>query len=123
MLGNSPVIAFVATTNPDAARAFYDGVLGLTFVADEPFALVFDANGIMLRVFKVKTHTPAPHTVLGWTVPHIDAMADALAARGVAFERFSGMEQDARGIWTSPSGARVAWFKDPDGNVLSLTQF
>jgi catechol 2,3-dioxygenase-like lactoylglutathione lyase family enzyme len=123
MLGNSPVITFVATTKPDAARAFYEGVLGLAFVADDPFALVFDASGVMLRMFKVESHTPPSYTVLGWTVPHIEAMIDGLAARGVTFERFAGMEQDARGIWMSPSGARVAWFKDPDGNVLSLTQF
>lgn len=123
MLGHSPPIAFVATTDAVRARAFYEGVLGLPFVSDEPFALVFDANGIMLRVFKVTHLAPAGHTVLGWSVAQIDATVDALAARGVTFERYPRMEQDARGVWTSPSGARVAWFKDPDGNVLSLTQF
>jgi catechol 2,3-dioxygenase-like lactoylglutathione lyase family enzyme len=123
MLGHSPIITFVATTKPEAARRFYEGVLGLPFVADEPFALVFDANGVMLRVFKMDTLMPAPHTVLGWSVAHIEATLDALVARGLVFERFPPMAQDARGIWTSPTGARVAWFKDPDGNVLSLTQF
>lgn len=123
MLGHSPLIAFAATTNAARARIFYEGVLGLPFVSDDPSAMVFDSNGIMLRLFKVERLAPAAHTVLGWSVAQIEATVDALAARGVAFERYPRMEQDARGIWTSPSGARVAWFKDPDGNILSLTQF
>jgi catechol 2,3-dioxygenase-like lactoylglutathione lyase family enzyme len=123
MLGSSNAIAFVATTNAQAARQFYERVLGLRFVADEHFALVFDLNGRMLRIFKIEAHTPAEHTVLGWDVKDIDTAVDQLIHRGVTFEHPAGLQQNARGIWQSPSGAQIAWFKDPDGNVLSLTQF
>lgn len=97
--------------------------MGLRFVADEPYALVFDANGVMLRVSKTQSLDPAPHTVLGWSVGDIQATVAALARKGVAFERYDVLTQDAAGVWTSPGGVRVAWFKDPDGNLLSLTQF
>ena len=107
----------------DAARRFYTETLGLRLVAEEQFALVFDLNGVMLRMFKVQELQPARHTVLGWRVADIVAKVNELGARGVTFERFDGMSQDVLGIWTSPTGARVAWFKDPDGNALSLTQF
>lgn len=123
MLTSHDLIAFVATVRPDDAKAFYGGVLGLRLVEDSPFALVFDAAGTMLRVQKVRELVPAPHTALGWRVADIRAKVEALAARGVAFERYPGLEQDGLGIWTSPAGGRIAWFRDPDGNVLSLTQF
>jgi catechol 2,3-dioxygenase-like lactoylglutathione lyase family enzyme len=123
VLTNNNAISFVATRNPSAARSFYEGVLGLRLVADEHFALVFDVNGRMLRIAKTEDLTPAAHTVLGWEVEAIDAKVKELGERGVAFLRFDGLSQDALGIWTSPSGAKVAWFKDPDGNSLSLTQF
>jgi len=122
MLSTARIVAFVATAHPDRARHFYVETLGLPLLADEPFALVFDANGVMLRVQKVTALAPAPHTVLGWNVPDVRAAVEALAAEGVVFERFDGMPQDALAIWTSPGGASVAWFKDPDGNLLSLTQ-
>ena len=103
---------------------FYRDTLGLRLVSEElPFALVFDANGTMLRVSVVRELSPAQYTVLGWQVPDIFAMAKDLQQAGVQCERFQGMPQDELGIWKSPSGARVAWFKDPDGNTLSLTQF
>ena len=95
----------------------------MRLVADEPFALVFDAHGVMLRVTKVDAVTPAPYTVLGWRVPDIGAAVMELGGSGVVFERYQGMPQDELGIWTSPSGAKIAWFRDPDGNVLSLTEF
>jgi hypothetical protein len=98
-------------------------VLGLTFVADEGFALVFDLAGTMLRVTHVDTFRPQPFTVLGWRVDDPEAVVRALAARGVACDRYRALEQDALGIWRSPSGARIAWFHDPDGNVLSITSF
>jgi catechol 2,3-dioxygenase-like lactoylglutathione lyase family enzyme len=125
ILGTSKLMAFAAVTDPARARAFYEGVLGLRLVEDEaPFALVFDANGTMLRVTPVGEHHPAPFTVLGWEVDSIEGTVERLTAAGVQFLRFPGMNDgDALGIWTSPSGARVAWFNDPDGNVLSLTQF
>ena len=122
MLTESDSISFVATRDPGESRAFYEGKLGLKLVSDEHFSLVFDLNGHMLRVTKVEELAPAKHTVLGWHVSDISATAKKLRARGIIFERFDGMDQDELCIWVSPSGAKVAWFKDPDGNTLSLTQ-
>jgi catechol 2,3-dioxygenase-like lactoylglutathione lyase family enzyme len=123
VLTKNNAISFVATRDSSAARSFYEGTLGLRLVGDEHFALVFEVNGRMLRIVKTDELTPAAYTVLGWEVEEIEAKVKDLRARGVKFLRFDGMPQDAMGIWTSPSGAKVAWFKDPDGNNLSLTQF
>lgn len=119
------VVAFVPSRNPTKARAFYEGVLGLRFVSEDPFAVVFDANGVMIRVANVssvKGFKPAPFTILGWLVDDIVKAVRLLNTKGVQFERFAWMEQDRLGVWNSPSGAKVAWFKDPEGNVLSVTQ-
>src|SRR5438105_4379689 len=121
MLASSPLMAFVATRNAARARAFYQGTLGLVLIGDEPYALVFDAMGTTLRVQKVKTLTPAPHTVLGWRVLDLTMAVRTLTSKGITFERYGFLEQDKDGIWKTPSGAKVAWFRDPDGNVLSLT--
>ncbi len=121
MLRDYNLIAFVATLDASRARHFYEDVLGLFLVEDTPFALVFDAKGTPLRIQKVAEFNPAPHTVLGWRVPDIRTAIETLAARGVKFERYEGMVQDEFGVWTSPSGSQVAWFKDPDGNLASLT--
>jgi catechol 2,3-dioxygenase-like lactoylglutathione lyase family enzyme len=123
VLGGAKVMAFVGTRQADHARAFYRDTLGLKLVSEDNFALVFDVNGTMLRVTLVPHLTPAPFTVLGWQVTDIAATVRNLQEAGVALERFRGMAQDELGIWTAPGGARVAWFKDPDGNILSLTQF
>ncbi len=122
MLTNAPLMAFIATADPARARAFYETVLGLRFVADEPFALILDCAGTTLRVQKVQAVTPPAGTALGWVVDDMAATQDGLAARGVTFERFPGMPQDERGVMIFGDGARVAWFKDPDGNLLSVTQ-
>ena len=116
-------ILFLATANAERSRAFYEQVLGLTFVANEPPALVFRAGDSMLRIQKVDQVHPAPYTALGWSVSDIHRTVHDLSAAGVAFERYDGMNQDVHGIWPAPSGAFVAWFRDPDGHVLSLTQF
>ncbi len=123
MLGSCEMMSFVATTQPDAAKAFYGDVLGLAPAEDSPFAVVFSGGGRMLRMPVVQDFTPLPFTVLGWTVPDITAEVAALTTKSVVFERFQGLRQDAAGIWTAPNGDKVAWFKDPDGNLLSLTQF
>jgi catechol 2,3-dioxygenase-like lactoylglutathione lyase family enzyme len=123
MLNTCDIIAFVTTARPEQARNFYADVLGLRLVSDDPFALVFDAHGTVLRVSKSPEHAPAPHTVLGWQVPDVRAAVRSLRDAGVTFNRYDALEQDDLGIWTAPGGARVAWFKDPDGNTLSLTQF
>ncbi len=123
MLATCPLIGFVATTSPARAKQFYAGTLGLRLVSEDPFALVFDAAGTMLRVTIVRELRPAPYTVLGWDVADIATTARDLGQRGVGFQRYDGLQQDENGVWTSPGGAKVAWFRDPDGNTLSLTQF
>ena len=122
MLGSTPLVAFVPITDPQKARAFYEGVLGLKFVKDDGFALVLDANGIMIRAAKMKEFTPAQFTILGWQVSDIEHVVRGLAEKGVHFEVFGFFKQDGLGIWTSPTGDKVAWFKDPDGNTLSVSQ-
>jgi predicted enzyme related to lactoylglutathione lyase len=117
------LIAFVPATDLDRARTFYEGTLGLPVANTSPFACVFRAGGTMLRVTKVDTLTPQPFTVLGWSVTDIETEIGKLTQAGVRFERFDGMGQDDLGVWTTPDGGKVAWFKDPDGNTLSLTQF
>ena len=122
MLGSTDIVAFVPVKDSDEARAFYEGIIGLKFIKDDGFALVFDANGIMLRMAKVQQFTPLPFTILGWQVKEIEKVAGELQGKGVQFERFGFMPQDGPPIWTAPGGDKVAWFKDPDGNVLSVSQ-
>jgi catechol 2,3-dioxygenase-like lactoylglutathione lyase family enzyme len=122
MLGSKNIVAFVPTKDPAKARQFYEGVLGLRFVKDDGFALVLDANGIMVRVAKAADFKPVPFTILGWQVSEIQKVVAALQEKGVHFEIFGFLEQDQLGIWTAPGGDKVAWFKDPDGNLLSVSQ-
>jgi catechol 2,3-dioxygenase-like lactoylglutathione lyase family enzyme len=123
-LSTASLVAFVQIVDVDRAKAFYRDTLGLRLIADEsPYALVFDANGIMLRLAIVKEKPSFPGTVLGWQVPDISAAVQGLRATGVTFEQYGFPTQDEHGVWSSPSGAKVAWFKDPDGNTLSLSQF
>jgi catechol 2,3-dioxygenase-like lactoylglutathione lyase family enzyme len=122
MLGSTDIVAFVAITDAEKARAFYEGVLGLRFVKDDGFALVFEANRIVVRAAKMKEFRPAQYTVLGWQVPKIEDAVRSLTNRGVKFEIFGFFKQDELGIWTAPTGDKVAWFKDPEGNILSISQ-
>lgn len=122
MLADHQLMAFVATADAERALAFYKDVLGLTLESENPFALVFAAGGTTVRVQKVPGHKPQPFTVLGWCVDDVAAAVASLVARGARFARYEGMAQDANGVWTAPSGAKIAWFHDPDGNVLSLTE-
>lgn len=122
VLGSESLIAFVATADPARSKAFYEQSLGLRLVADEEHAIVFDAHGTMLRIQKVNELVPPPHTTLGWRVRDIARTVTLLRAKQVEPERYPYMQQDALGIWTAPSGAKVVWFKDPDGNLLSLTE-
>ena len=117
------LIAFVGVSNVDNAANFYGRTLGLDLIDERPFALVATVQGTMLRITEVPQVAAAPYTVLGFRVSDIAATVDMLTGRGVSFTRHDGMGQDDRGIWTAPGGARIAWFADPDGNVLSLTQF
>lgn len=116
-------ILFLATANAERSRVFYERVLGLSFIADEPPALVFQIGHSMLRIQKVERVHNVPYTALGWAVPDIRRTVRDLRAAGVAFRRYEGMTQDDDGIWHAPSGALVAWFQDPDDHTLSLTQF
>lgn len=121
-LGAADVIAFAPSSDLDRARRFYEGALGLRFVEQNDFACVFDANGTMLRITAVQSHFPADHTILGWRVADITHSVKTLTGHGISFERFDGLGQDEDAVWSTPGGDRVAWFKDPDGNTLSLTQ-
>jgi catechol 2,3-dioxygenase-like lactoylglutathione lyase family enzyme len=120
-LTDAKLMAFVLTTDAARARAFYEGVLGLRITGEDEFALVVDANGTTIRITKMKEWNALPHTVVGWLVDDVAATARRLRERGVTFERYTFFEQDELGIWSSPGGAKVAWFKDPDGNVLSIS--
>jgi len=123
MLSECEMMAFTQTTQPEKAKVFYGDVLGLKFLADSPLALDFLAGTTTLKIQKVRSFTPVPFTSLGWKVPDVGATVQRLLAKGIACERYKGMNQDEHGIWLAPSGAKVCWFKDPDGNVLSLTEF
>lgn len=123
VLGSQKLVAFVATRDPSRAKKFYLDTLGLPLLSEDEFALVFDAAGTMLRVTTVRELAAAKYTVLGWRVPDIVRTAKSLQKVHIVLERYAGMQQDELGVWSSPSGARVAWFKDPDGNTLSITQF
>jgi catechol 2,3-dioxygenase-like lactoylglutathione lyase family enzyme len=124
LLNSAPIMAFTATADAERAKTFYRDLLGLRLVSDEGFALVFDAAGTMLRVQRVKEVRVAQYTALGWQVPDIAAKVEELEKAGVKFEHYGFPDQDEKGIWTAPGGAaKVAWFKDPDGNILGLTQF
>ena len=122
MLASAKVVAFIATADAARAKAFYGEALGLRLLSEDGFAVVFDANGTTLRVAIVREVVPAPYTVLGWDVEDIAATVRRLSAAGVDFERYAWLQQDEWGIWNSPSGEKVAWFKDLDGNVLSVSQ-
>jgi catechol 2,3-dioxygenase-like lactoylglutathione lyase family enzyme len=119
---NGRLIGFAPITDGERAKAFYEGVLGLTFVADDGFALIFRSGTNMVRLAKMSEVKPAQFTVMGWETTTIVDDVQALTAKGVSFLRYGFMEQDALSIWTAPGGDKVAWFTDPDGNVLSLSQ-
>jgi catechol 2,3-dioxygenase-like lactoylglutathione lyase family enzyme len=116
-------ITFIITRDRVKAEAYYGETLGLRLSYKDDFAAVYDLAGTSLRITEVPDFVPQPHTALGWVVPDIEASVRELATKGVRFTVYDGYGQDALGIWTSPDGiTKVAWFNDPDGNVLSLTQ-
>ncbi|HEX4807693.1 MAG TPA: VOC family protein [Bryobacteraceae bacterium] len=122
-LGKYNIVGFITIVDVDRAKEFYRDTLGLRLVSEEPpYALVFEANGIMLRLGMAKERPAVPGTVLGWQVPDAAVAVTELEQAGVRFERYEFLKPDAQGIWTAPTGARVAWFKDPDGNILSISE-
>jgi catechol 2,3-dioxygenase-like lactoylglutathione lyase family enzyme len=122
MLSHSPLITFIPSKDPNCARTFYQDTLGLRFLSDDGFAIVMDAAGTMLRIVRVGDFTPFPFTILGWQVDDINRTVSAMTAKGIAFRRYPFLQQDDAGVWTAPGGAQVAWFLDPDGNTLSISQ-
>ena len=122
MLSAKKLKAFLPTTHPDKAKDFYGNVLGLKLLSEDNYALEFDVNGTPLRITVVEAFTPHSFTVLGWDVDDIRSVIRRLREKGVIFERYNFLKQDDQGVWTSPGGAEVAWFKDPDNNLLSLTE-
>jgi catechol 2,3-dioxygenase-like lactoylglutathione lyase family enzyme len=122
MLGDQKLVAFVPVNNAAKARAFYRDTLGLRMLSEDNFALVFEVEGVRLRVTLVGKLQPQPFTVLGWMVNDAAETARKLAAAGISGERFPGLEQDDLGIWTAPGGAKILWFKDPDGNILGISE-
>lgn len=122
MLGSAVITALVGTVKPEIAKAFYGDMLGLKFISDDGFALVFDGQNARVRVSRVPGVTPAAYAVLAFNSDDIEKTVDGLTAKGVVFARFGFFVQDARGIWTAPDGTKVAWFHDPDLNLLSVVQ-
>jgi catechol 2,3-dioxygenase-like lactoylglutathione lyase family enzyme len=123
MLTKNKIMAFVPSRDTKVARAFYENILGLRVLSEDSFAVVLDTNGSTIRIAKTDEFEPAPFTIVGWDVPDIEAAIRELQSKGVSFIRYGFLEQDGLGIWNAPGGTKIAWFKDPDGNVLSLAQF
>lgn len=122
MLASSTLVGFIGVSDPDRAQTFYGDQLGLPLADERPFALVARLADSTLHITVVDEVAPAPYTVLGCSVSDLDATIDGLVAHGVTFTRYQGMNLDERGVWTAPGGSRIAWFLDPDGNNLSLTE-
>lgn len=123
MLSNPSITAFLPTTQQEASKHFYANTIGLHLVSEDDYALEFEGNGVTLRITSVDLFVPHPFTVLGFKINNIQDQVKALTEKGVVFEKYSGLKQDEFGIWTSPSQAKIAWFKDPDGNLISLTEY
>jgi catechol 2,3-dioxygenase-like lactoylglutathione lyase family enzyme len=122
MLASGKIVGFVPTRDYDKARAFYEGKLGFEFVSVDQYALVMSVGGHKIRIAKVQNFTPAQGTILGWEVEDIETVVTWLRERGVTIEKYPFVQDHELGIWTAPSGDKVAWFKDPDGNILSVSQ-
>jgi catechol 2,3-dioxygenase-like lactoylglutathione lyase family enzyme len=122
MISQSVVMGFIPTTDAERARGFYENIVGLRFVSDDPFALVVASGETVIRIVKLEEFIPAPYTILGWRVSDIENEVETLHAKGVLFKRYSQMQQNRLGVWTAPGGTKIAWFSDPDGNVLSLSE-
>ena len=122
MLSDQKIKAFIPTIDPVRAKLFYMNVLGLNLLSEDYYGMDFEANGTLLRISTVQQLNPQPFTVLGWDVDDIASIITVLARRGVLFERYDLIKQDKSGIWIAPGGVKVAWFKDPDGNLLSISE-
>ena len=122
-ISDAPPVCFILTADREKAKIFYGGTLGLRQTGDDPYATSYDLGGTLLRLTSVEGHVAGQHTVIGWIVPDVSAAVADLKARGITFCIYEGFGQDADGVWSDPgSGTRIAWFNDPEGNNLSLTQ-
>jgi catechol 2,3-dioxygenase-like lactoylglutathione lyase family enzyme len=122
MLADKQLKAFIPTINLSKAKSFYQDILGLELLSEDQYALEFNANGVLLRVTVVQELKPQVFTVLGWNVENISSIIRSLNNKEIYCEQYEFLQQDDLGIWIAPGGAKVAWFKDPDGNILSLTE-
>jgi predicted enzyme related to lactoylglutathione lyase len=122
MLVDEILKTFVPTVKPLDAKAFYQDILGLKFLGGDNYGMEFDSGGTLLRVITVRELKPQEFTVLGWNVKDIESEIRSLNSKGVVFEKYDFLPQDDLRIWTSPNNSKVAWFKDPDGNILSVSQ-
>lgn len=122
MLGSATITVLVGTAKPEAAKAFYGDTLGLKFLSEDQFAAIFQGKNLNIRLSTTPAVVPAPYAILAFDVPDMAAAVDALAAKGVVFARFGFLPQDAKGVWSAPDGTKVAWFHDPDLNLLSIVQ-
>ena len=125
MLTNTPIIGLIPAHDAERARIFYEEKLGLSFLSDDGFAIVVKANETIIRIVRMGEFTPVPYTILGWEVANIEEIVAGLTAKGVEFQRYPFLppdQVDALGIWSTPNGSKVAWFKDSEGNTLSLSK-
>ena len=122
MLGSATITALVGAMKPEVSKAFYQDILGLKFISDDTYAMIFEGKNARVRVSRVPAVVPAQYAVLAFTVDDIDTVVDGLTAKGVVFARYGFFVQDAKGVWTAPDGTKVAWFHDPDLNLLSVVQ-
>lgn len=121
-LHGARLVGFAATTDAARCRAFYEKKLGLRVASEDSLAIVLDANGQMIRIQKLKQHTPQHFTILGWNVDDLAATVTRLEAAGIRCKRVPGVPQDERGIVDFPDGTRLVWLDDPDANILSVAQ-
>ena len=122
MLKSAKIVAFLQVSDRSKAKAFYVDVVGLRFISEDPFALVVESNGTRVRIGEAKEMKPVQGTALGWEVADIEEAVAYLLTRGIELQQYGFSGQDERGIWTTPNGDKVAWFKDPSGNTLSVSQ-
>lgn len=123
MLKGAKLVAFAATTDALRAAAFYMTILGLKLRYEDDFAVSLESEGVEVRLQKVERFDPQPFTTLGWQVARITEVVDQLLQHGIVPERYPWLDQDEMGVWQAPSGARVVWFRDPDGNLLSVAEY
>ncbi|NKC01482.1 MAG: VOC family protein [Pseudomonadales bacterium] len=123
MLANAELQTLALTADIPTAITFYEEVLGLSLKANSDGAAVFDVGGRDLRVSPVAETSPTEHTVFGFAVADVQGVAEELSSKGVPLVEFQGFPHDQNGLVATPDGSRVCWFRDPDGNLISVVQY